>query len=300
MRIKKMKKTQPEEPQLRAKWTTSLTKILVDLMVDQVHRGNKQNSSFAKKAWKCICEEFYKKTGLKWDKEQLKNRYAVLRKQYVITKSLLGEPDFMWDEPTGAIVATDEAWNKYIQEHPDAETVRSSGCRIYRQLCIIFSEPGAYAKHNNGFSEYEEQTPGSIPCPQPLAVFHREVESSSESEEIDDIADEQDRYLSTTPRSVNGGRKRRKKGIDNMIANAILEMATASKMRADAITQHNGMFSITDTLRALDELEGVDDKVYFAALDLFNNRTAREIFLSLKVDKRLTWLQGKCAVLTGT
>lgn len=105
---------QQPEPQSRAKWTASLTKVLANLMVDQVHKGNKQNNTFGKKAWKCICEEFHKNTDLNWDKEQLKNRYAVLRKQFVITKSLLDEPDFKWDEPTGAIVATNEAWNKYI------------------------------------------------------------------------------------------------------------------------------------------------------------------------------------------
>lgn len=106
-------KQQPE-PQSRAKWTASLTKVLADLMVDQVHKGNKHNNTFGKKAWEFICEEFHNNTGLNWDKEQLKNRFSVLRKQYVITKSLLDEPDFKWDEQTGAIMATNEAWNKYI------------------------------------------------------------------------------------------------------------------------------------------------------------------------------------------
>lgn len=106
-------KQQPE-PQSRAKWTSSLTKVLADLMVDQVTSGNKQNNSFGKKAWECICQEFQKSTGLNWDKEQLKNRYTALKKQFVMTKSLLDEPDFLWDEFTGAIVATNEAWDNYI------------------------------------------------------------------------------------------------------------------------------------------------------------------------------------------
>lgn len=108
---------QPEQqsPQSRAKWTTPLTQILVDLMVDEVHKGNKKNYSFGKKAWKSITDEFYKKTGLKWDKEQLKNRYAVLRKQYTIAKLLLEQSDFKWDETTGTITATDEVWDRIIK-----------------------------------------------------------------------------------------------------------------------------------------------------------------------------------------
>ena len=106
--------TQQQE-QSRAKWTTSLTKILAALMVDQVHKGNKHNNLFNKKAWKYICDEFYKKTGLKWDKEQLKNRYSVLRRQYTIVKSILDQSDFSWDEATGSITANDEIWAEYIK-----------------------------------------------------------------------------------------------------------------------------------------------------------------------------------------
>lgn len=282
---------QQPEPQSRAKWTASLTKVLANLMVDQIHKGNKQNNTFGKKAWKCICEEFHKNTGLNWDKEQLKNRYAVLRKQFVITKSLLDEPDFKWDEPTGAIVATNEAWNKYIPEHPDAEIVRSTGCSLYKQLCTIFSENGINGKHN------DEGTEGPYPCPQPLSTF-QEKDSSSESDEVTEMADDLDKVQSTTA-SRDGARKRGRRGVDDVIANAISEMAAASKLRANAIKQYNERFSITDCVKALDEVEGVDDQVYFAALDLFNSRNARETFLSLKVEKRLTWLHGKCSALSG-
>ncbi|KAA8532000.1 hypothetical protein F0562_006858 [Nyssa sinensis] len=275
--------------QSRAKWTTSLTKILVELMVDQVRKGNRQNNSFSKKAWKYMCDEFYKKTGLKWDKEQLKNRYAFLRKQHNIVKLLLDQSDFIWDEATGAIVAKDEVWDNYTKEHPDAETIRSGGCSIYKQLCTIFSELAKNGEYN-GSAEHKGGTPDSIPCPDPLNTF--QGEPSSESEEETDMGDEQDRFQSAIP-----ARKRGRKGIDDAIANAILEMAAASKLRADAIKQKNDRFSITDCVKALDEMRGVDEQVYYAAMDLFNNPNAREIFLSLKVDKRLTWLCSKCSAL---
>lgn len=106
---------QQPETQSRAKWTSALTKVLVDLLVDQVRQGNKRNKSFDKKAWECVCEDFREQTGLTWDNEQLKSRYAALRKQYVIVKSLLDHGDFQWDQSTGVIMATDEAWDGYIK-----------------------------------------------------------------------------------------------------------------------------------------------------------------------------------------
>ena len=112
-RSRRLPPRQQPEQQSRAKWTTPLTKILVDLMVDQVHKGNRQNHSFGKKAWKSISDDFHKKTGLKWE-EQLKNRYAVLRRQYSIVKLLLDQSDFKWDETTGTIMAADEVWDRFI------------------------------------------------------------------------------------------------------------------------------------------------------------------------------------------
>ncbi|XP_031109197.1 L10-interacting MYB domain-containing protein-like [Ipomoea triloba] len=277
---------QQPESQSRAKWNAYLTNILVELMAEQVRLGNKQNKSFNKEAWKCICEDFHKETGLPWDQEQLKSRYTALRKHYAIVKSILDQSDFKWDEPTGAIVATDEAWDAYIKEHPDAETLRSAGCSIYKQLHTIFAETGTKGK-SNGSTMSKERPSGS----QPSSVFEDKL-SSSESEEEADMGVEEDKLQSTNP-SANSSRKKGRKGVDDFIAKAILEMAAASRLRADAIKKLNERYTITDCIRALDELQGVNDQVYFAALDLFNNRSAREIFLSLQGEKRLTWLHCK-------
>ena len=179
------------------------------------------------------------------------------------------------------------------QEHPDAESVRSAGCPIFKQLCTIFSESGAANGINEQSADYEEGIPYEYPCPEPLSM-HRE-ESSSESDEVAEMADGRDNFQSTTPGPGGiSSRKRGRRGIDNVIADAILEMAAASKLRTAAIKQRKARFSITNCVKALDEIQGVDERVYFAALDLFDDPHAREIFLSLKSNKRFTWLCGKC------
>lgn len=174
------------------------------------------------------------------------------------------------------------------QDHPDAETMRSAGCPIYKQLCTIFSEQSTNGAFN-GSAENE------IHCPEPLSMF-KEEQPSSESEDEANTEDERYKLQSTNP-SSGVARKRGRKGIDDVIANAILEMAAASKLKAAAIKQFNDRFSISDCVRVLDQMQGVDDHVYYSALDLFNNPNARETFLSLKVEKRLTWLYGKCSAL---
>lgn len=184
---------------------------------------------------------------------------------------------------------TNSFWES--QKNPDAETVKSGGCPIFKELCTIFSEPATNGKH-----EYLAASEGEHiswpPCPEPLSTYREE--SSSESLDEED-ANDPETIPATTP-TATCNRKRGRKGIDDAIADAILEMAAASKMRAAAIEQYKARYSMADCIKDLDLMQGVDQQLYFAALDLFNKPNAREIFLSLKKDKRLTWLRGRCAV----
>lgn len=176
------------------------------------------------------------------------------------------------------------------QGQPDAETLKITGCPIYKELCIIFSEPLTNVKREPS-GELERGTP-SNPCPPEPEPLCMPQGSSSESEEVDDV-DDQDISQPTTP-CITGVRKRGRKGIDDVIAGAILEMAAASKLRTAAIQQCNARYTITKCIKELDDMQGVDQQLYFAALDLFSKPIARETFLSLKGEKRLTWLRGKC------
>lgn len=104
-----------DEDQSRAKWSTSLEKIFVELMLEQVLQGNRSNNSFSKKAWNYICDEFNRQTGLNFHKQQLKNRHGVLRRLYNSLKLLLDQDGFSWDESRGMVIAEDEVWAKYIE-----------------------------------------------------------------------------------------------------------------------------------------------------------------------------------------
>lgn len=145
----------------------------------------------------------------------------------------------------------------------------------------------------NGRHEADHTT---RPCLEPTSTHQEESSSGSEGEEDDNDPE-------TTVPSTSAAtciRKRGRKGIDEAIAGALLEMAAASKMRAAAIEQYNSRYSMADCIKELDVMQGVDQQLYFAALNLFNKPNAREIFLSLKRDKRITWLRGKCVVASNS
>ncbi|KAG9131913.1 hypothetical protein Leryth_022577 [Lithospermum erythrorhizon] len=90
-----------------------------------------------------------------------------------------------------------------------------------------------------------------------------------------------------------GNRKKGRKATGDAIVDAMLQIANASKMRAAAISKNEDRFSISKCIKVLDEMHGIDQSLYFFALDLFENSSAREMFMSLKKERRGTWLQRK-------
>ncbi|PIN20029.1 hypothetical protein CDL12_07287 [Handroanthus impetiginosus] len=116
-------------------------------------------------------------------------------------------------------------------------------------------------------------------------------EASSGSGEDANMLDGHNKHQATTLHS--GRRKRSRKATGDAIVDAMLEIAAASKMRATAIMRNEERFTISKCIRVLDEMQSVDQTIYFYALDLFENPSAREIFISLKNERRLAWLQGK-------
>lgn len=121
---------------------------------------------------------------------------------------------------------------------------------------------------------------------------YAEDDASSGSGDDTNMLDGHSKHQSMTP-SGSSRRKRSRKATGEAIVDAMLEIAAASKMRATAVMKNEDRFSISKCIKVLDEMQGLDQRVYFFALDLFENPSAREIFISLKNEKRLIWLQRK-------
>lgn len=195
----------------------------------------------------------------------------------------------------------------YLQAQPRPETIKVKDCPIYEQLCTIFTDTsadGKYAQssHFEGLEKSVGNDTAGLPSCQEGGISCSENPSSSKlvqgntlsSEKVvKNIAERKRKRLSETHSSP--GQDRRDQEINEAMAEALLEMVAASRWRKALPAQNDGRFTITNCIKALDEMQDVDQQLYFAALDLFEDPNLRETFISLKGDKtRLTWLQGKC------
>lgn len=123
-------------------------------------------------------------------------------------------------------------------------------------------------------------------------------EASSGSGDEGNMLDGHNKHQTVIP--LSGRQKRSRKATGDAIVDAMLEIAAASKMRAAAIMRNEERFTISKCIRILDEMQGVDQTLYFFALDLFENPSARETFISLKGERRLAWMQGKFRASTSS
>ena len=102
----------------RTYWTPIMERYFIDLMLEQMHRGNRIGHTFSKQAWTDMLTVFNAKFGSQYDKDVLKSRYTNLWKQFNDVKILLGQSGFSWDESQQMVVADDYVWNAYIKVHP--------------------------------------------------------------------------------------------------------------------------------------------------------------------------------------
>lgn len=165
------------------------------------------------------------------------------------------------------------------------EPAKNKECPIYEQLCTIFADSGVDGKYAQS-SHYEEfdksagidiQGNGSSPPNVSKSMSDKKRKRASE---IGSISDQ----------------SHSNQELSDVMAEAFLDMIQSSRLRtAMKQPQNDEKFTITNCIRALDKIEGIEDDLYYAALDLFEKPDFREMFLSLQNNYiRLTWLQGKC------
>lgn len=102
-------------PTPKATWTPAYHKIFVDLCLEETLKGNKSGTHFTKEGWRNVVGSFYAKTGMRYDKRQIKNHYDSTRKLWKIWVQLIGDGSMKWDPETKKFGASEEDWNNYIK-----------------------------------------------------------------------------------------------------------------------------------------------------------------------------------------
>ncbi|XP_047321593.1 L10-interacting MYB domain-containing protein-like isoform X2 [Impatiens glandulifera] len=279
----------------RTRWTPALDKIFADLVVEKIQQTNRPNSVFDKKAWTRIRDEFNARTDLNFNNKQLRKHLDVLRVRYDSVKSSLVRNSFTMEE---ACSVGFDLWDDLGAQTKQVTTTKIKDCPIYEQLCVIFSDSGTDGKYaqSSHFEELEVLANGDSGQENgtPIPKNPHEAGKPCSVQSIVKIINDRKRKHSSENGYSSEQIRKDEENRDSM-AKAMMEMVSASKSLAGAkANKRENRFTITNCVKSLDEMDGVDLPLYYSALNLFEDSNLRESFLSLNGNQmRLSWLRGK-------
>lgn len=175
----------------RTYWTPPMDRYLIDLLLSEVHRGNRIGQTFIGKSWTDMVTSFNENFSSHHDKDVLKNRYKHLRKQYNDVKVLLELIGFSWDETREMVTAEDHVWDAYIEAHPDARSYRVKTVPSYHKLCIIYGEDS----FDGRYSRLACNVDGESEVPLLSTDEIKELESETNTNPMTDWTHPMDRYF---------------------------------------------------------------------------------------------------------
>ncbi|CAN6854154.1 unnamed protein product, partial [Brassica oleracea] len=146
-----------ENERLRTVWTPEMDQYFIELMLEQVKRGNRfDDHLFSKRAWKLMSSAFTARFKFPYGKDVLKNRHKTLRNLFRSVKSLLREDGFSWDERTQMVVADNCVWDVYLKGHPHSRSFRIKSIPFYKDLCLIYSDGMSEQKAPENITEGDD------------------------------------------------------------------------------------------------------------------------------------------------
>lgn len=267
-----------------ATWTALEEKIFVHLMVNEVRKGNRSTTTFSRNGWKCIEHEFLGRTNKRYNNSQFRNKFNQLRTRYHDFSNLLREPGFSWDPVLNNITAPENVWEPYMKGNKNANRFRKKGCPMFNELGIIFGESIIKGKNIVPIAQYplideedkldfEDASTNATPSTFPNYT-------SSDGEDYPSQSTRR-RQRSPTPSSYVGGKR--------VETGEAYKEWTPSMMKVE-MSPESSAFSITNCVKCLESIEGVDGSTYLKAIHMFKDVDWREMFMAMSAERRLVWL----------
>ncbi|KAG6718273.1 hypothetical protein I3842_04G142000 [Carya illinoinensis] len=264
--------TQTQDSQTtRVIWTDKMLENYVDICVSEIYAGNRPGTHFNKIGWKNVVNKFSEKIGKEFCYKQLKNKWD--RK----------ETGLGWDPVKKTIDATDEWWDKKLQEIPEAAKFQNAGLAHISKLDIMFrgitaTSEGAWAPSFG--LDFED-----------AVRFDQDNDVMLDVEEIDDSDDEPgdihadlDTQMKESKRATPAIQDRkRKKGIQ-IFDQHFTRLCDVLEKRVTTSSSDKPGRSIDEVMAVVRELAEIENDYEFFrdASEVLLTKSHREMFIALK------------------
>ncbi|XVF80623.1 hypothetical protein PTKIN_Ptkin15bG0088700 [Pterospermum kingtungense] len=289
----------------RTIWQPPMDRFFIDLMLEQVQKGNQVDGVFRKQAWIEMIASFNAKFGFNYDLDILKNRYKTLRRQYNAIKNLLELDGFAWDDARQMVTADDSVWQDYIKGHKDVRQFMTRPVPYYKDLCSICNDPDL--DENDCFSLQCLESQNGVQEVNPLRAgksSQSPTASVSSEDEVGDVLEpvhlgsktvgSNPKYKRHLENHLNSEHSKKSRGEDYSMASALQEMATAvSSLTEKTHDGNSNSISIENVITAVQALPDMDEELILDACDFLEDEIKAKTFMALDVKLRKKWLLRK-------
>ncbi|XP_059668635.1 L10-interacting MYB domain-containing protein-like [Cornus florida] len=279
----------------KIEWSQTMDEHFIQLMLKQVHKGNKIGRTFKKKAWVHMVTEFNTRFGFQYGKVILKNRYNILRRQYCSIKFLLGQRGCSWDKTQQMVMADDRVWNTVFKAR-HFRKYRNKAIPYYIDMCIICGNETDCVRENIACPNLssENETPGKNTGGAAMLIVNKNMmdeahEETSERSNDKNLADQRKRRQSDIAQTF--GRSKKVQRVDKGMSDVLREMSVAiTTLRKEDSENSTSTKKVIGTLQAMPDM---DEDLLLDACDFLEDERRAMMFLALDDTLRKKWLLRK-------
>lgn len=279
----------------RTYWQPPMDRYFIDLMLEQVQKGNRVDGVFTKQAWMEMIVSFNSEFGFNYGMEILKNRYKTLRRQYNVIKNLLDLDGFAWDDTRQMVIADDYVWQDYIKAHTDARQFMTRPVPYYKDLCVI-CDPSADEKYCFlGLEQQNEVEQIKLLRTSNTSQSDMSVSSEDQVDEEQESTHADQKNKRQLENCSNSGHLKKLHRKDESMASALREMASAVSSLSDKKKddENSNSIPIENVIEAIQALPDMDEDLVLDACDFLEDEKKAKTFLALDVKLRKKWLLRK-------
>ncbi|KAF6168710.1 hypothetical protein GIB67_026596 [Kingdonia uniflora] len=264
----------------RTECTPPMDRYFLDLMLEQVRGGQRNEKLFTKIAWADMKKKMNEKyENMNDDKEVLKNRYKKLKNIYTILKALLDHSGFGWDD------------EKHL-EHSEAKPMRTKTMPNYHDLDEICGNSTATGQYARSAKDLKSKKLSDVNITQvqdssnDIAV---EDDSPLVNNEVEKTKKKKKHKLPETT-STTKDIKKGKRCIGEGIIDALKSITSAVDGIKNRRSKSEKKLNVVE---ALDAISGLLEGDYLKACDLLEGEGKTRMFLNLAENKLKMWLMWK-------
>ncbi|KAJ4981627.1 hypothetical protein NE237_032464 [Protea cynaroides] len=273
-------------------WTEERIKLLLDIALDYSRKGYKLNTHFTKDGWARILKDYNQKSNKNITMQQLKNRWNVLKAMWVAWVALKNH-GWEWNTALGTIVPpSKEHWNAYVKKHCNGRHFKNAPLRNEEELRELFY--GVAADGDGAICTNEDQPPALTKGVTASNSAVNEDEDNSSDDDIlpVELSNMKEKKKQKSKRSMGSLSKRSKNVDDDDMGETLKRIIALEEQRRAVMIEAKKDTTLKEAIQILNSLEGIElgSNHHVLALEVLEDRTKREMFITMHESARIPWL----------